>query len=326
MMKHYTISSDFLRSAVTDSDGEKIEVLYSFFSSDGKICLDMEGKALNAYYDIAQNSEVIRCWLTSLMERNNKLILYTKISNHRISKVDYLFFMYLAEASGDCRHLLVIDDKQKFYSYVGSKFKNLNVVLLNAAETLKELKSPQNIVQVLPIVHISYKHSTEYEKQIKSLTLALSNANIEYSIDEKDIGYLGSIEEYEKKIGVSDKVIMFIIPDYFRSIDCMFEMTEIFKNGDVKRRILPIVDMGRLPRNFDGYTDIKNYWVSEHTKYSQSISQNPGGSDFYIKMEQKINSILHELDSFWEYITDTNTMTMEILLRNNATEIINKLK
>lgn len=46
----------------------------------------------------------------------------------------------------------------------------------------------------------------------------------------------------------------------------MYEMTQLFKNGNVENRVFPIVDMGDIPRNGDGLSQIKNHWNNEKTE------------------------------------------------------------
>ena len=80
-------------------------------------------------------------------------------------------------------------------------------------------------------VHISYKHDDEYKEALGAIRAGLEKSGIPYSIDTYDILYRDSIDEYEKEIGKADRVIMFVIPNYFRSLDCMFEMTQMFMCG-----------------------------------------------------------------------------------------------
>lgn len=49
-----------------------------------------------------------------------------------------------------------------------------------------------------------------------------------------------------KEIGAANRVIMVVIPEYFYSLDCMFEMTQMFKDGNIKERIFPLVDMKEI--------------------------------------------------------------------------------
>lgn len=175
-------------------------------------------------------------------------------------------------------------------------------------------------------VHISYKHNTLYENALKAIIAGLKKNEIDYSIDRYDILYRDNIDDYEKEIGASDRIIMFVIPEYFESLDCMYEMTQIFKNGNIKNRIFPVVDMGRIPRNGDGLAKIKNFWQNEIKRKSERIGTEPGGSKYLLMEIERIDEIIKTLDDLWEYICRTSTGTYNDLIDNDAALLMEELK
>ena len=82
-------------------------------------------------------------------------------------------------------------------------------------------------------VHISYKHDDTHKDAIRAIINGFEENHIPYSIDEYDLQYRDNIDDYEKEIGSSDIVVMFVTSGYFKSIECMFEMTQIFKRGNI---------------------------------------------------------------------------------------------
>lgn len=175
-------------------------------------------------------------------------------------------------------------------------------------------------------VHISYKHEDAYEDALRAIITGLEKNDIPFSIDKYDILYGDNIDDYEKEIGASDRVIMFVIPKYLKSLDCMFEMTQMFKNGNVRDRIIPVVDMGGMPRNGDGLTEIKDYWQSEKVKKSERISTEPGGSSYLLMEIQRIDDIIKILDDLWHFICRNSTGSYEKLIENEAVLLMEELK
>lgn len=175
-------------------------------------------------------------------------------------------------------------------------------------------------------VHISYKHDATYEADILAIKTGLQENNIPYSIDEYDILYRDNIDDYEKEIGSSNIVIMFVIPNYLTSLECMFEMTQIFKNGNIKTRLFPVVDMGEIKRNGDGLIKIKDYWSKEKIKKSEQIKTEPGGSSFLIKEIQKIDDILKTMDDLWTFLCRENSGSYHKLIDNNAKLLMEEIK
>ena len=176
-------------------------------------------------------------------------------------------------------------------------------------------------------VHITYKHDENYDSVINSICTGMAENDIDFSIDQYDLMYRMSIKEYEKEIGKSDVVILFVIPSYLTSIHCMFEMTEIFRNGNIKERLYPIIDLGdSIKRNGDGLKQIKDYWQNEKNRKAAQMTDEPGGSKYLIEEITIIDSIIRNLDDFWVYITNTNTGSLKTLTENNAHVLIQELK
>lgn len=175
------------------------------------------------------------------------------------------------------------------------------------------------------VVHFSYKHDAAFEDAIKAIENGLKKNNIPFSRDEYDLMYRGNIDDYEKEIGASDRVIMFVIPTYLKSLDCMFEMTQMFKKGNVRERIFPVVDMEGITRNGDGLKEIKDYWQGEKIRKSDQIKNEPGGSTFVLGEIQKIDDILKTLDDFWLFLCREYTGNFLKLIENDASLLIDEL-
>ena len=175
-------------------------------------------------------------------------------------------------------------------------------------------------------VYISYKHDSTYNGVLDSIKNGLKNNGIGFSIDQNSLRYKDNIEEYEKEIGQADRVIMIITPSYFESQACMFEMTQIFEYGRVEERVFPIVDMGDIPRNGDGLSQIKSYWQNEKEEKALELTEEPGSSEFRIAEITKIDNIIRHLDDLWRFIVHVNTETIDELTKDDAAMLINALK
>ncbi len=175
-------------------------------------------------------------------------------------------------------------------------------------------------------LHISYKHDNAYSAALDSILSGLKKNGIPYSIDEYDIMYRDNIDDYEKEIGASGCVIMFVAPSYLKSLDCMYEMTQMFKNGNVRNRVFPVVDMGEISRNGDGLKQIKDYWQNEKERKAEQIKEEPGGSSFVIKEIEKIDDIIITLNEFWTFISRNSTGNYEQMIANDAALLIEEIR
>jgi len=192
--------------------------------------------------------------------------------------------------------------------------------------SLKENKYNYQNMNRIEMLHISYKHDDAYEDVMKAIRTGLEKNGIPYSIDEYDIMYRDNIDDYEKEIGASSMVIMFVIPSYLESLDCMFEMTQMFKNGNVRERIFPVVDLGDIPRNGDGLKQVKDFWQKEKVRKSEQIKTEPGSSSFVIQEIQKIDDVIKTLDDLWFFICRGYTSKFEKLIENDAAMLMEIIK
>lgn len=193
--------------------------------------------------------------------------------------------------------------------------------------TLKEQKHRFSYMgKGLDKVHITYKHDSEHEEALKAIISGLDKSSIPYSIDKYDILYRSSIDEYEMEIGLADRVIMFVVPAYLKSLDCMSEMTEIFKNGHIIERTYPIVDLGEINRNGDSLKELKDYWQGEKVRKLEQMKLEPGGSEFVMQETSKIDTIITTLDKFWFFICRHSTGQYEMLIENDAAMLIEEIK
>lgn len=175
-------------------------------------------------------------------------------------------------------------------------------------------------------VHISYKHDKNYDEALEAIKNGLKRNNNSYTIDVKYINYHDDIEKYEEVIGSADRVIMFVIAPYLKSIYCMFEMTEIFKSVDVRDRVFPVVDMEPISRDIDGLNQIKEYWQEQKNKASIQMQTELGNSDYVINELFKINAIIKNLDEFWNYIVHINTGSFKSLIDNDAALLMKEIQ
>ena len=192
--------------------------------------------------------------------------------------------------------------------------------------SLKGNKYTYQNMNRIEMLHISYKHDAAYDDVMKAILTGLKKNGIPYSIDEYDIMYRDNIDDYEKEIGASSMVIMFVIPSYLESLDCMFEMTQMFKNGNVRERIFPLADMGGIPRNGDGLKQVKDFWQKEKVRKSEQIKTEPGSSSFVIQEIQKIDDVIKTLDDLWFFICRGFTGKFEELIKNEAAMLMEIIK
>lgn len=183
-----------------------------------------------------------------------------------------------------------------------------------------------NINSMEEIVYISYKHNDRIEENVNSIIRGLRKNDIKYSIDKEHLGYRGNIRDYEMKIGRASRLIVFVIPEYLKSAHCMVELSETFRNGNIEKRIYPLVDTGEFDRTSRGAIQLRDYWANRRSALLQMMQDRNDTNEQLMQELQDINSFLDCINDFWKYICEVNTMDIDTLTRNDAEILIEAIK
>ena len=287
------------------------------------------------------------CWQFDCKELEGLRLAIINSSGQQKENIIYETLMRVIKMSNGRTSVLLLYGEPDLSSFRHEELAVLNysvchngmtTLILSKKKSNGCLNQEENIVKYIILksnykmgnrqykVHITYKHDELHNSGIEAICAGLHTRNIPFSIDKYDILYRDNIQRYEEEIGVSNIVIMFVIPGYLKSLDCMYEMTQLFKNGNVENRVFPIVDMGDIPRNGDGLSQIKNYWNDKKNRKAEQIKNEPGNSSYMIKEISKIDDILKTMDEFWEYIVHTNTGDYTEMVADNANLLLNEIE
>lgn len=251
------------------------------------------------------NQILFRCFCILDTEQKRLLLMNVSGATEDITDEDLI---YLDNAVSEQRNAFVV-----VMSIRNDKINNNKLPFM---ENTKKLDK----------VHISYKHLTSHKDKVECMYQSLMAAGIDSSIDQHDIDVRDSIREYEKEIGLSKQVIVIITPEYLKSIQCMFELKEIIKNGDIKKRITVIAELDGIERNADGLRKIKDYWQEEKVRKAEQIKTEPGQIKVLTDELSIINEVITELDDAWLYISQHLTGGIEEMSKDNASKLVSVIK
>lgn len=174
-------------------------------------------------------------------------------------------------------------------------------------------------------VYVSYKHK-EASSHIESIVNGLIANHINYSIDKEHVGYRDNIRKYEEEIGQGARIIVIITDDYLESPHCMYELTQIWKNKNVKERVFPIIDIEKYSRDSGGLFKSKAYWNKERAKKCELLALETGCNELLQRELDDINDIMNNINDVWIYIHDMNSLDMKTLTQDNAQYLMDKIK
>lgn len=175
-------------------------------------------------------------------------------------------------------------------------------------------------------IYISYSWKQPAMSIVKNwLCPCLKQSNIDYSIDVKDCGYGHDIEAFEREIGQADNVLVVLSNSYFYSLNCMYELALIIKNGIVSNRVR-LVNLEDFSRTYDMYRKVYDNWCYNALQLQQNLSNDEYRDRPLLNELEKVNTILTHFDKAWEYIQKINTLSFEQLSANQFQKLITHIR
>ena len=177
-------------------------------------------------------------------------------------------------------------------------------------------------------VFVSYAWEGESERAVEELERAFAKRGIRIVRDKKDLGYKGSIEAFEQRIGRGQCVILVISNKYLRSEHCMWELLEVDKNRDLRERIFPVVLAdARIYKAADRLSYI-HYWDEQIAQLNQALKQ--------VDVMANVAGSAADLDKYWhiranfdhltDLLADINALTPEIHAASGFSTLISSVE
>lgn len=166
---------------------------------------------------------------------------------------------------------------------------------------------------VKPEVFVSYAWGGESEQIVNNLDSAFQKQGIVLIRDKRDLGFKGMITEFMQRIGVGLAVVTVISDKYLKSPYCMFELLEIYRNLNFKKRIFPIVlDDAKI---FDPILRLQylKYWQDKKKELDDCIMRFGLDAITVIGEDYKIYKKIY--DNYGEIVNilkDINSLTADI--------------
>ncbi len=163
-------------------------------------------------------------------------------------------------------------------------------------------------------IFVSYAWGGESERTVDELEQAFAAQGLSIRRDKKALGYKGSIEAFEERIGRGRAVILVISDKYLRSKHCMYELVAAAENQDLRARIFPIVLAdAKIYDAVDRLAYIQ-HWDAEIAELNQAIKN--------VAVVAHLKGITNDLDLYdrirdriaelTDLLSDMNTLTPEI--------------
>ncbi len=163
----------------------------------------------------------------------------------------------------------------------------------------------------------------ETQQLIQRLLDSLKSDGFPVVRDKESLPYGGSIGEFMKDVGKAPLIVVFTSPQYFRSSNCMHELTEIGRTSTwnqslFRNTILPValefVNFGRP----DVLRTYLSHWKSEEENWREFFKeQDSGRFPEQYKLFRRSSDINQYLGDLTAWISDINAASIQLHTEND---------
>lgn len=314
---------------------ESNEVIYKFIQENNNEEYDME--------EICRN----RGWRDKYplpIERNNEIaFVYQLLKYGQVNFHDFIPFTHGYGSGTKFQDHIDAFNNEVTKHLVDYIREYLEDVILDMEENEEDEVSPRK-------VFISYSWANKdiadmIDKDFKELGIDLTR-------DERDLRYKDSIKQFMQQVGKHDHVIMVISDSYLKSDNCMYEVMEVMRNREYKKKILMIILQDEDKKFYKNYEErIKNdqefcnqvigvdiystagrisyieYWEGREEELEMCVARIKNDLNKIQPLNElkKINNITRDIGDFLTELSDWKSITLKELKQSNYKHLLNDM-
>ncbi len=166
------------------------------------------------------------------------------------------------------------------------------------------------------------------------------NGKERISRDIRDVEYHESFKKFMQTIETHDFVLMIISDHYLKSRNCMFEVLEVIKDSQFRKKLAFIVlsdgdiqyyqdqawpSIGAKVYSLEGQTTYSLYWAKVEKELQEQIEAlgDPTRAIHQIKEKRIVQKILLDLPEFMEFIKDAKGLPLTEHIKTEFKDILN---
>lgn len=132
---------------------------------------------------------------------------------------------------------------------------------------------PPDEARLLNEVFVSYAWTDESVSVVDRICAALKENRIHVSRDREAVPFRASIREFMERMGRGHCLIVVLSKGYLESVNCMFELMEIAKRGNIRKRVFPLFLPDANITNAMGKLDYVKYWERREKELESEMAK-----------------------------------------------------
>lgn len=185
----------------------------------------------------------------------------------------------------------------------------------------------------IPEIYISYawekqEDGSSWPPILSNLYVILKEKGFKVHIDIKSLKYKDSIKSFMHELGMGKYIICIISEKYMKSINCMYEVLQMFKYPNFQDRIFPIIASDAKIYDSEKILEYLLFWdkkISNLNNEAKLLSNIAYAAPIFEDIEI-MNEIRRALAQFGNEIGNMNVLTPEMHNNSNFTELIEALE
>jgi HEAT repeat protein len=217
-----------------------------------------------------------------------------------------------------------------------SNFKSLNngdtfyqaYIAISAIQNKLKYYQPLSSTMTISEIYISYAWQGESEAIAQQIEETLQKKGLTIIRDKTGgLGYKGLIREFMQHLGQGKCIILIISDKYLKSENCIYELLEIYKNGDFIDRIFPVILKDAKIFKASDRLEYFRYWEKEVENLEDKIKAGDiTNLDGIMDDLNFYSEIRRNLDKLTNILKNISTLTPVIHAESGFEELFNAIK
>lgn len=171
-------------------------------------------------------------------------------------------------------------------------------------------------------IFISYNWNNKAEADLVEKNLSALGISIKRDIN--DLKYKDDLREFMQQIRETDFAIILVSIDYLNSPNCLYELSQLFKDKDYDKKILPLICDGTKIYGISDKIEVVKFWSEKCIETEKLIKEIDPVNALNLLKELKIyKDIYSSIDEFIDNITKRLNITFSDAVKNNFSDILN---
>lgn len=218
----------------------------------------------------------------------------------------------------------LIGFENKFYAE-GAQDYTIVVVL----KMIDEPELPQHEEVNMESVYITYNWEDASNNMVDLFCSALEFNGINYVRDKKDCHYNVNIKQFMDAIREGKIVVVVFSKPYFKSKNCMYELSGVMTHDNYADRLLPIVVDTKV-RSIEYYISVCSHWRKQIAKLENAIRKLASSDDNLdaplVEQLKELKQIREFLPRIKSYVDWQNALSLNDLQDSQFAPIIQEIK